>query len=331
MKTKKIPLIALSAAAVALGAGATDVTIEGQWLVGGTVQRSAASDCSLNVYGAEGASSALWTTNGVPFATDANGSFVVCVSTPAHLALPDTFWVGVAPAGQGEISPRFRIAPVPFAFAADEVQLVSAERNIELTGIATVDHLAVSGNVKTKDFVVATNSVLRAKNLQLDSAKIVSLDVPNAGMLGLFNAKGATPSFDYDAFSAEKAAFAQVSVHRDGFMNFSYSFDSSTQAMSHSYDSDGLLMFALKCDPKKCPAPRMTVRVGDTTIVDRTVGSTNGGAVKRFMTIPYRAGEIVSIAVKAIAPSGSVSIWEDENEYKAYIGAKMRLMRFGRD
>ena len=73
MKTKKIPLIALSAAAVALGAGATDVTIEGQWLVGGTVQRSAASDCSLNVYGAEGASSALWTTNGVPFVTDANG------------------------------------------------------------------------------------------------------------------------------------------------------------------------------------------------------------------------------------------------------------------
>ena len=210
MKTKKIPLIALSAAAVALGAGATDVTIEGQWLVGGTVQRSAASDCSLNVYGAEGASSALWTTNGVPFVTDANGCFVVCVSTPAHLALPDTFWVGVAPAGQGEISPRFRIAPVPFAFAADEVQLVSAERNIELTGIATVDHLAVSGNVKTKDFVVATNSVLRAKNLQLDSAKIVSLDVPNAGMLGLFNAKGATPSFDCDAFSAEKSAFAQV-------------------------------------------------------------------------------------------------------------------------
>ena len=333
MKTKKISLVALTLVAV-FSASAAEVSIEGQYSLFDTVRPSVDTTCQLKFYGTENASGPLYETNGVRFATDVNGCFVVHASTPASVSLPDTFWVGVTPAGRGEISPRFRVAPVPFVFAADEAQLVSTEKELTLTGVATIDRLDVSGDVVAEDFVVATNSVVKAKNLRLDSAKVTSISIPEGGLLGLFNAKGATPSFDYDTFSAEKQTSVEARVTTSGIMNFyinSYTQDASA---NWTFDRDGFLMIAIKADPKKCPAPKLTVAVGATTILDnRAIGVDRGSVVKRFMTVPYRAGEPVSVKVTAVGAGEHANDWwgGSQSDYKASIGVKVQLMRFGRD
>ena len=215
MKTTTVSLMAWALAA-ACAANATELSIEGRYFLSNAVQASLETTCEVKFYGTSNASDSLFATNGVRFATDVNGYFVLHASTPDSVDLPDTFWVGVKPAGRNEFSPRFRVAPVPFAFAADEAQLLSTDRELELAGVATIERLAVSGDVEAENFVVTANSVLRAKNLQLDSAKVTSLSMPKAGILGLFNAKGATPSFDYDSFSAEKQASVEAKIESSG-------------------------------------------------------------------------------------------------------------------
>ena len=327
MKTKKISLMAWALAAACL-VRAAEFSLEGQYFLYNNVQASLETTCQVDFYRTENASGSLFTTNNVRFATDVNGCFVIHASTPDNVDLPDTFWVGVTPAGRAEISPRFRVAPVPFAFAADEAQLLSTEKDLELTGVATIERLTVSGDVNAEDFVVTTNSILRARNLQLDFAKVTSLSVPNAGILGLFNAKGATPSFDYDSFSAEKQASVEAKIEESGFFSHDHSKDKSAD-YSYTFNGDGFLLIAIKSDSKKCPASKLQVKIGGTTIYDRTVGTDKGGVVKRFMTIPYRSGEEVKLKLTAVG-GGEIPFLEQDS-YKSNIGVKLQLVKFGRN
>ncbi len=327
MKTKKIHLIA-PALAAALSVGAADFSIEGQLFLSDTVQASVEKICKVSFYGAENASSPLYETNGVRLVTDASGYFVLGASAPDSVELPDTFWVGVKPDGHEELPPRFRVAPVPFAFAADEAQLISTDEAFELAGVATIDRLDVSGDVETEDLVVATNSVVKTKNLSLDSAKIESISIPNGGLIGLFNANGATPSFDYDTFSAEVRAGVEAKISDSGSI---FSHDQSiTKSMdlSHSFDGDGFLLIAIKADSKQCPASRLSVKIGGTTIYDRAVGTDRGGVVKRFMSVPYRSGE--GVELKLTATGGGEVPFRRQDDYKSNIGVKLQLVRFGR-
>ena len=329
MKTKKISLMAWALVA-ACSASAVEFSIEGQYLLSaGAVQASVETTCQVKFYGAENASGSLFTTNNIRFATDANGYFVLYAAAPDTVDLPDTFWVGVTPVGKNEISPRFRVAPVPFAFAADEAKLLYTEKDLELTGVATIECLAVAGDVDAEDLVVTTNSVLKARNLQLDFAKVTSLSVPQAGLIGLFNAKGATPSFDYDTFSAEKQASVEAKIESSGvFIIHDQSKDKSAD-YSYTFNGDGFLLIAIKADPKECPASKLSVKVGGTTIYDRAVGTDKGGVVKRFMTIPYRSGEEVKLKLTAVG-GGEIPFLE-QDDYKSNIGVKLRLVKFGRD
>jgi len=235
----------------------------------------------------------------------------------------------VKPLGRNEISPRFRVAPVPFAFAADEALLLSTDRELELAGVATIERLTVSGDVEAEDFVVTTNSVLKARNLQLDSAKITSLTMPDAGMLGLFNAKGATPSFDYDSFSAEKKASVEARIESSGnFLTHDHSRDRSVDC-SYTFAGDGFLLIAIRADSKKCPASKLSATIGGTTIYDRAVGTDKGGVVKRFMTVPYRSGEEVKLKLTAVG--GGEIPFREQDSYKSNIGVKLQLVKFGRN
>ena len=327
MKTKKIHLIA-PALAAALSAGAADFSIEGQLFLSDALQTSVEKTCKVSFYGAENASSPLYETNGVRLVTDASGYFVLGASAPDSVELPDTFWVGVKPDGHEELQPRFRVAPVPFAFAADEAQLISTDEAFELAGVATIDRLDVSGDVETEDLVVATNSVVKTKNLSLDSAKIESISIPNGGLIGLFNANGATPSFDYDTFSAEVQASVEARIQDSGSI---FSHDQSiTKSMdfSHSFDGDGFLLIAIKADSKQCPASRLSVKIGGTTIYDRAVGTDRGGVVKRFMSVPYRSGE--GIELNLTATGGGEIPFRQQEDYTSNIGVKLQLVRFGR-
>lgn len=330
MKTKNPPLIALTLAA-ALSASAADFSIEGRLLQSEAVQASVETSCTVSFYRTEDASGPLYETNGVRLVTDANGCFVISASAPDRLAdLPDTFWVGVKPSGREEIRPRFRVAPVPFAFASDEAQLISTDKEFELAGTATIDRLDVSGDVETEDFVVMANSVIKTKNLKLDSAKIKSITIPNAGILGIFNAKGATPSFDYDKVSSEKAASVETHIDDSGsWYTYDHARDKSLEC-SYTFEGDGFLLVAIKAEPKRCPAPRLSVRVGGTVIYNRAVGGDMGGVVKRFMTVPYRSGEEVSL--KLTASGGGIAIpFGEQDYYRANIGVKLQLVKFGRD
>ena len=328
MKTTKTSLMAWALAA-ACAANAAELSIEGRYFLSNAVQASLETTCEVKFYGTSNAPDSLFATNGVRFATDVNGYFVLHASTPDSVDLPDTFWVGVKPAGRNEISPRFRVAPVPFAFAADEAQLLSTDRELELAGVATIERLAVSGDVEAENFVVTANSVLRAKNLQLDSAKVTSLSMPKAGILGLFNAKGATPSFDYDSFSAEKQASVEARIESSGsFITHDHSRDRSVDC-SYTFNGDGFLLVAIKADPKQCPASKLSVKIGGTTVYDRTVGTDKGGVVKRFMTVPYRSGEPVSIKLTAVG--GGEIPFRQQDSYRSNIGVKLQLVKFGRN
>ena len=328
MKAKKIFLMAWALAA-ACSANAAEFSVEGRYFLSSAVQASLETTCEVKFYGTANASDSLFATNGVRFATDVNGCFVLHASAPDHVELPDTFWVGVKPLGRGEISPRFRVAPVPFAFAADEALLLSTDRELELAGVAAIERLTVSGDVEAEDFVVTTNSVLKARNLQLDSAKITSLTMPNAGMLGLFNAKGATPSFDYDSFSAEKQASVEARIESSGsIITHDHSRDKSVDC-SYTFAGDGFLLIAIRADSKKCPASKLSAKIGGTTIYDRAVGTDKGGVVKRFMTVPYRSGEEVKLKLTAVG-GGEIPFREQDN-YKSNIGVKLQLVKFGRN
>ena len=55
-----------------------------------------------------------------------------------------------------------------------------------------------------------------------------------------------------------------------------------------------------------------------------------GGVVKRFMTVPYRSGEEVSL--KLTASGGGIAIpFGEQDYYRANIGVKLQLVKFGRD
>ena len=328
MKTKKIFPMAWALAA-ACSANAAEFSIEGRYFLSNAVQASLETTCEVKFYGTANASDSLFATNGVRLATDVNGCFVLHASAPDHVELPDTFWVGVKPAGGSEISPRFRVAPVPFAFTADEVQLVSTDKDMELTGVASIERLVVSGDVDAGDFVVTTNSVLRAKNLPLDSAKILSLSMPKAGILGLFNARGSAPSFDYDTFSTEKQASVEARIESSGsFITHDHSRDKSMDC-SYKFSGDGFLLIAIRADSKRCPASKLLAKIGGTTIYDRAVGTDRGGVVKRFMTVPYRSGEEVKLKLTAVG-GGEIPFREQDN-YRSNIGVKLQLVKFGRN
>ncbi len=330
MKTFNIALLTCSALAV-LGAHAADVSIEGRWLVSGVAQKSAETTCSLGFYGEDGASSPLWTTNGCRLATDSDGYFVVGASTPAGIELPSTFWVGVTPAGRSEMVPRFRVAPAPFALAAETAELVKTDVPINVSGVAQIDRLETSGDVVVDDWVIPSAGQIETRNMQFPYVRLTSLDMVKGSMLGLFNDGGRQISCDYDNFTAEQGCswYVEAYIRSRGFLRHDAS-DTRTADASCKFDSDGFLMLAIRAEPKYCPPPKLTVKVGGQEFLsDKEFGSTGGDAVKRLMTIPYRAGE--DVVLKLTATGRGEIPWGAQESCKGNIGVKARFVKFGRD
>ncbi len=324
MKTFNIALLTGSALAV-LGAHAAEVSIEGRWLVGGAAQKSVETACSLGFYGEDGASSPLWTTNGCRLATDSDGYFVVGASTPAGIELPSTFWVGVSPDGRSEITPRFRVAPAPFALAAETAELVKTDVPLKVSGVAQIDRLETSGDVVVKDWMIPSGGRIETRNIQFPYVRLAALDMVKGSMLGIFNDGGRIPSCDYDNFAENGCSwYVEAYIRSRGFLRHDASDTRSVDA-SCSFGNDGFLLLAIKADPMSCPSPKLSVKVGAQQFFeDKEFG--NG---KRFMTVPYRAGEDVVLKLTATG-GGEVPFWK-QDYYRGNIGVKLRLVRFGRD
>ena len=71
------------------------------------------------------------------------------------------------------------------------------------------------------------------------------------------------------------------------------------------------------------------MKIGGTTVYDRTVGTDKGGVVKRFMTVPYRSGEEVKLKLTAVG--GGEIPFREQDSYKSNIGVKLQLVKFGRN
>ncbi len=324
MRTFNIVLLSGSVLAV-LGAHAAAVSIEGRWLVGGVAQNSADTTCDLRFYGEVGASSPLWATNGCRFATDSDGYFVVGASTPAGIELPSTFWVGVTPAEHTEITPRFRVAPAPFAFAAETAELVKTDVPIAVTGVARIERLATTGDAVVDDLAIASGGHAEMKNATFPYVKLTGLDLVKGSLIGIFNDAGRIPSCDYDNFVAHENCswYVETYIRDRGFLRHDASDTRSVDA-SCSFDNDGFLLLAIKAEPRECPSPKLTLKVGAQQFF-----SEKGFSGKRFMTIPYRAGE--QVEMNLVAVGGGEVPWRQQHDYTGSIGVKARLVKFGRD
>ena len=330
MKTGRIALF-VSALLCSFSACATDVSIEGQWLVNGNAKQLQDTTCTVSVYATEDAASPLWATNGCRLATDDAGYFVVGATVGGEEPLPDVFWVGVKPDGFNEIAPRFRVAPVPFAIAADEVVLVKSDNMLVLDGVATVESLRTSGETVVGDWILPSGGQVAARNMQLDSARLASLSLASGCSLGLFNDGSREPSCDYDKFSAEPGCSHSVEAHIAPSGWFFVKDESETRDLEakHTFAGDGFLVIAIKAEPKQCPASKLVVDVGGQTVYNGEVGVKKGGTVKRLMTVPYRSGE--NVYLKLTAVGGGTVPFGEQSSYPSNIGVKLRFVKFGRD
>lgn len=330
MKIYKTALFS-GAVLAAFGMDAADVSIEGRWLVDGVPQISVDTICSLNFYGEQSAGDALWTTNGCRLATDNAGCFVIGACAPESVSLPDTFWVGVTPAGKSEMSPRFRVAPAPFAFAAGTAELVKSDAALGVTGVARIERLEVAGDAVVEDWVIPAGGSMEVKNMQLPDVRLTSLEIVKGGLLGLFNDGGRIPSCDYDGFTPQNGCewYVEAKITERGFARHDWS-ETQNKTASCRFGHDGFLVIAIKADPLWCPSPTLSLKVGDLQVFsEKKFGTTTEPAVKRFMTIPYRAGEEVTLFLSAKG-RGEVP-WLGQEYSKGGIGVKLRLVRLGRD
>ena len=330
-KISPLALFALSATALL----AADFSFDGRWLVEGVPQTRITTTCTVSFYSSANAASPVATLFAVPFTTDRDGYFVVSTNAPS--TLPDTFWAGVAPAGHGEISPRFRVAPAPFALAAVEAALVTNKTQFTLSGEAVVERLDVSGDMVAGDFTGASGQEIKAANLRADSLRLSSLELAGGSSIGLFDTTSGVSSPDYDTFPSDMTVSAKVSINRDLGGSYSRWYPrTETRTSSCSFDTDGILLIALKSTTKaEAPVPAVSVKVGSASIHSAYPVGTAGSAntVKRLMSIPYRAGETVSVTAHAWETpdaEGEFSLYKSQDRYETSIGAKVKLVRFGR-
>lgn len=321
--------ILLLAAALGASACAAPFVYEGRWLRNGHPQKDADTTCTVSFYESDGGAASA-TLAGVPFKTDSDGYFVVSTNAPAMAN--DVFWVGLAPQGAGEIEPRFRVAPVPFALAAAEAALVKSDSAISVTGTASIDRLETSGDVEVENWTIPSGGTVKMKNAQFDRVRLTQLAFAPGDTIRLYDALGAALTPDYDAFPQEITVRTEVNVYTSGIGGFYLNAKTTEQSDEASYTADGFLVLALRGEPKKCPAPRVSVKVGTEQILDDwQLGSDKGGVVKRCMTVPYRNGEKIVVKVKAVGYEDSVDSWwgGDKDDYRGSVGVKMRLVRFG--
>ena len=129
--------------------------------------------------------------------------------------------------------------------------------------------------------------------------------------------------------SAEAQASAEAKIESSGAFFIHDQSKDKSEDYSYTFNGDGFLLIAIKSDSKKCPASKLSAKIGGTTIYDRAVGTDKGGVVKRFMTVPYRSGEEVKLKLTAVG--GGEIPFREQDSYKSNIGVKLQLVKFGRN
>lgn len=323
-----------------------EVTVEGSWLVGGEVRADVDSTCEAAFYASEDADEAIATASDIPFKTDADGYFVLSLDVPDAVT-NDMFWVGLAPDGNGEIEPRMRIAPVPFAIAAGHAALVEEDGRLNLTGTPTAEYASTTGDVLAETLTIPEDGSLSALNLDFDSVRVESLELGDGNGLALFQEDLDTnANYDYVSGATEMKGYCSVKLENSELKEEVVA-DSKTFTAEH----DGFVEIALKAEVGYyIKPPKLTVKVGSTTIADGleigtdktydNLDSAGSITTYRYMSFPVRANETVEVKLEAnIDYTVDVSLYEallvastrEWTIFDATLRAKVRFAYFGYD
>lgn len=324
--------IGFLASALALSASAADFSFDGCWLgSSGQPRKNETRTCELRFYSSENASSPAETKTGVTLATDKDGYFALSGTVPA--SMPDTFWVGVKPDGAAEISPRFRVSPVPYAFAACDAELVESKVDTTVSGTVGAEIVTASEGIEVDDWALPSGGSVTATNLQLDKVRVDSLSLADACMISLFNPRGHVVSPDYDVGGFDFKIGTEVNAYRGGFLDANLYAKTTTAQGDWAVNWDSLAVIAVKVRPKKCPRPRLSLSVGDVVFFDEMpIGTDNSfDTVKRCITVPYRAGDRVRVNLKAVGYDDNVDGWwgGDTDDYKGRIDVGVKFVKLG--
>lgn len=324
--------IGFFASALALSASAADFSFDGRWLdSNGKPRKGESLTCELRFYSAEGAASPAETKAGVALVTDSEGYFALSGAVPA--SMPDTFWVGVKPDGADEISPLFRVSPVPYAFAACEAELVESKADVVIPGTVSAGRVTASDGVEVDEWALPSGGSVSVANLQLDKVRVDSLSLSDAAMISLFNSQGAVVSPDYDVGGFDYKVGAEVNAYRGGFLNANLYAKTRTADGDYTCKWDGLAVIAIKARPKKCPRPKLTLKVGSVTLfTDLQFGTDKSfDTVKRCVTVPCRADDHVTVHLTAVGYSDNVDGWwgGDVDDYKGRIDVGVKFVKLG--
>ena len=320
------------ASVLALSASAADFSFDGRWLASnGQPRTNETRTCELRFYKSENASSPDETKTGVTLATDGDGYFALSGTVPA--SMPDTFWVGLKPDGSAEISPRFRVSPVPYAFAACEAELVESKVDVTVSGTVSAESVTASEGVEVDEWALPSGGSVSATNLQLDKVRVDGLSLADASMISLFNSRGAVVSPDYDVGGFDYKVGVEVNAYRGGFLDANLYAKTRTADGDHECQWDALAVIAIKARPKKCPRPKLTLKVGSATIfTDLQFGTDKSfDTVKRCVTVPCRAGDHVVVHLTAVGYDDNVDGWwgGDTDDYKGRIDVGVKFVKLG--
>ena len=311
---------------------AADFSYEGRWQRRGTPVASEDTTCEVRFYSSADAADAETTFDGVPLRTDSDGYFVISTNSPA--SLPDTFWVGVKPEGANEISPRFRVAPVPFALDSAEAAIVTNDSVISISGTAQIERLDVSGDVVVKECVVKAGGTMSGNNVQVPSVTLTGLTLATSeSMLGLFESQSSFMNLDYDSFPAEHTVQTESELEAipGTWEIWAQTTTTEKAATLMPFDTDGFLVVALMSDTGlESPVPRVTLKVGQTMVLNNVEIGHVGGRVSRIMSIPCRQGEMAQVKVRAIGAGRMDALSWIALHGRSAIGVKLRFVRIGR-
>ena len=190
MNNENVRLVVLLAAAVVgIVARAVTVTYDGRFMdASGNIQSNTTINATIRAYAAADSADALSDEVQITFSTDAEGYF--SISTSELWIPPDcnTFWVGVTPDGYGEIAPRMRVSPAPFAIRAAQARALEVDGEFKVEGTAEITTLS-NAKIANINTLIATNSLLMNSSVNgMGTLYAGRINLQDSGRLSLFRA-----------------------------------------------------------------------------------------------------------------------------------------------
>ena len=289
----------LAAAFVAVAAHAVTVTYDGRFMdASGDIQPMRNVNATIRTYAAADSAGALSEAR-ITFSTDAEGYF--SVSTSALWIPPDcsTFWVGVTPDGYGEIAPRMRVSPAPFAIRAAQARALEVNGEFRVEGTAEITTLSGTQNANIGALAATDSLALNGGVNGMGTLYTGKVNLGSSGRLSLFRAESTDwkqlMALKIYAFGSEKSDTTSFVAQDDGIVEIRARVDTSSFSSVSFY---------------------MNIRNGD----DFTIGDINEALPfsnrdnYMYFTFPVRKGSTVTVSAKLTTSS----MWYTPDAYIEY-------------